>query len=244
MAADAPSDARFSATHWSVIVEAKGSGSAAEEALAQLCQKYWYPIYAFLRRKPNTPHDAEDLTQGFFEHLLARDWLAQVTPDAGGKFRTFLLACLDNFVRNRHRDANARKRTPDGQPLISFDAQEADDRFRLEPIGGPEPALLYEIKWAETLIQNALQRLKEECATEDKAELFEALRPHLTGDAARGDNTETARALGMEPGAVRTATSRLRGRFREHFRAEVAATVHAPHEIDQEIRHLLTLWSR
>lgn len=244
---DGKSDARFTSTHWSVILEAQGTGPVAESAIAQLCQKYWYPIYAFLRRKGESPHDAEDLTQGLFEQLLARDWLAKVIPEAGGKFRTFLLACLENFLRNEHRRVSARKRTPDGQPVLSLDAFNADDaeaRYSLEPATGPEPSTLYEIKWAETLIGHALQRLKAECIAEGKAELFEALRSHLTGDAQRGDNLETARALKMDPGAVRTATSRLRDRFREIFRTEVAETVNAPRQINEEIRYMMTLWSR
>jgi RNA polymerase sigma-70 factor (ECF subfamily) len=243
MAGNAPSDARFSATHWSIILKAKGTGSEAEQALADLCKKYWFPIYAFLRRKHETTQDAEDLTQGFFQHLLARDWLVQVKPEGSGKFRTFLLACLENFVRNEHRDANARKRAPDGLPIISFDAQEAESRFSLEPVGGPDPAKLYEIKWAETLIGNVLQRLKEEHSKADKAELFEALRPHLVGDAKYGAFKETARVLGKTEGATRVAATDLRNRFRELIRAEVAATVQ-PHEVDQEILYLLTLWGR
>lgn len=244
---DGKSDARFTSTHWSVILEAQGTGPAAESAIAQLCQKYWYPIYAFLRRKGKSPHDAEDLTQGYFEHLLSRDWLAKVTPEAGNKFRTFLLACLENFLCNEYRRASAGKRAPARQPVLSLDAFDADDaeaRYGLEPATGPEPTALYEIKWAETLIGHALQRLKEHCDVDGKAVLFAALRPYLAGESQRGDYLETARALNMDAGAVRTAASRLRDRFREIFRSEVAETVHAPHQIDEEIRYLMTLWSR
>jgi RNA polymerase sigma factor (sigma-70 family) len=235
--------ARFTQTHWSVVLAAADRGSPeAEEALEKLCRTYWYPLYAFLRRSGHTADDAKDLVQGLFCDLLKRDWLANVGSEKG-KFRSFLLTCLRNYTsNNRARNAGAR-RNP-GQPIISIDAQEAEKRYRIEPPDEEDPAKIYERRWAFTLIERVLGELKATCAADGRGQLFEVLYPSLIGDIERGDFREVAARLNVTEGAARVAASRLRGRFRELLREEIARTVESPKEVEGEIGHLFALFGR
>ena len=236
----ANSNACFSATHWSVILTAaKAVEPGGHQALEQLCRQYWYPIYAFLRRKGRSPHDAEDLTQGFFADLLSRNWLADVGPEKG-KFRTFLLACLCNYVGHVHDRETGPTRQP-GRPLISIDAQAAEARYALEPADLRDPAALFERRWAYALIDDVLQELRQRYVTDGKAALFDALSEHLIDRAESGSYVEIAAKLGMTEGAVRVAVSRLRDRFRELLIAEVTRTVRDARDAEQELRHLFVV---
>jgi RNA polymerase sigma-70 factor (ECF subfamily) len=243
MAPITDSAARFSATHWSIVLAAaRSTEPQAQQALEELCRRYWYPVYAFLRRKGRSPHDAEDLTQGFFADLFRRDWLAGVDA-VKGKFRTFLLACLDNYLNKVYARETGPTRHP-GQPILSFDAQTAEQRYALEPVEISDPGALFERRLAFSLIEDVLHRLQQEYASQGKALAFEALRPHLLGDADRGSYAETARRLCSTEPASRVAATRLRDKFKEMLRAQVAATVQDPREVDEEIRHIISLFSK
>ncbi len=235
-------DAQFTQTNWSLIRDAaKASEPGAELALNRLCAKYNYPIYAFLRRKGSRPHDAEDLTNGFFAKLLTRDWLADVGPSKG-KFRSFLLACLMNYVRQVHDSETGPMRCPEAG-VFSMDASNAEQDYLHEMADGLTPAELFERRWATTLIKNVVEKLRQQYSEEGKAALFDSLRPHLIGDADYGGFAETANKLGLSQGAARVAATRLRDKFKEAFRAEVAATVQDPRDVDGEIRHIIGLFS-
>ncbi len=232
-------EAQFGQTHWSMVLSAKDKDvPGAEAALEKLCRSYWYPLYAFLRRQGKGPEEAEDLTQGFFVHLLAKDRLQSVHP-AKGKFRSFLLACLTNYVNNQREKEQAAKRGG-GQVVLSIDASDAEEHYRLEPVDVQDPAKLFERQWASMLIEEVLRQVKEQCASNGKPKLFDALHPFLTGDAERGVYASIATKLGMNEGAVRVAVTRLRNDFRELLFTEVARTVDDPAEVESEIRQLFS----
>jgi RNA polymerase sigma-70 factor (ECF subfamily) len=226
-----------------VILPAAGQQTpAAQEALEQLCRIYWPPLYAFLRRQGRTPEDAKDLTQGFFGHLLAGSRLQQVHP-AKGKFRSFLLACLQNYVQNE-RDKEQTLKRGGGYELLSLDLSDAEHRAAPEPVTADDPSKAFERRWAATLIEHVLQSLKAKYAQSGKSELFLVLHPFLTGEAERGGYAEPAAKLQLSEGAVRVAATRLRNEFRALLRSEVARTVGSPAEIDDEIRYLFSVFRR
>jgi RNA polymerase sigma-70 factor (ECF subfamily) len=227
----------FATTHWTVVRNARDGGSTeAGVALEKLCQTYWYPLYAFVRRQGYSPHDAQDLTQEFFARLLAKDYLADV--DRGkGKFRSFLLAALKHFLANAWDCRNAQKRGGSATHL-SIDAASAEQRYGLEPADPEDAERIFERRWALTLLDQVLDRLKSEFAAAGKADHFDQLKVVLTADKGTLPYVELARSLGMTEGAVKVAVHRLRQRYRELLRAEIAHTVSAPEEVDGEIRHL------
>lgn len=212
----------------------------AELALEQLCGKYWYPLYAFLRRQGRRPEDAKDLTQGFFAHLLVNDRLQNLHP-AKGKFRSFLLACLNNYVQNVRDKEQAEKRGG-RQIVIPIDLADAEEHYGYEPADVQDPSRIFERRWASTVIEHVLQQLKENCIKSGKAQLFETLLPFLTGEAERGDYIQPAAKLHKNENTVRQEVHRLRGEFRELLRAEVGRTVDSPAEIDGEIRYLFNVF--
>ena len=227
----------FSTTHWSVVLTAGNDNLAgADNALEQLCQKYWYPIYAFVRRRGSDSHEAEDLTQAFFAHLLEKETLKQADRQKG-KFRSFLLASLTNFLNNEWRKKQTMKRGGQRQ-IISLDETVAENRYQLEPAALAEPEKLFERRWALTLLEQVFARLKSEYTASGKAELFAKLEPLITGEITPGLYAELAAALGMKEEAVRVALSRARRRFGEVLRNEIAQTVASPAEVEDEIRHL------
>ena len=236
-AALAASARPFATTHWSVVLAAGRNGSAqAQEALEKLCRVYWYPLYTFVRRSGLAPPDAQDLTQGFFLQLLKKKYLDSVDPQKG-KFRSFLLASLKHYLANERDRAQAQKRGGD-VALVSMDEQDAEGRYRLEPADEMTPEKLYERRWALTVIERTLARLREEYAALGREKLFEELKGHLTGEEGGPSYSEIGRHLGMTEGAVKVAAHRLRRDFREILRAEIADTVSSPGEIEEEIRHL------
>jgi RNA polymerase sigma-70 factor (ECF subfamily) len=223
-----------------LVLRAAGSaGPDAAHALDRVCSKYWYPIYAFIRRQGRPPHEAEDLTQSFFADLLTREWLAGVSAEKG-RFRSFLLACLRNHLSHVRSRENSLRRNH-GRPPVAFDACAAEERYGMEPRDVRDPAALFERRLAFSLIEDVLQRLQRDFAAEGKAAVFDALRDHLVGDAERGDYTETAAKLNQSEGSIRVAATRLRARFREQLRAEIARTVEDPRDVDEEIRHLFSV---
>jgi len=228
---------QFAATQWSTVLEAQRTQpEQARAALERLCGRYWYPLYAFIRRRGHDPHDAEDLTQSFFAHLLSKDALRHVDRSKG-LFRTFLLASLTNFL-NDQRDRQQAAKRGGGKSIISWDEMEAEERYQNEPAGPLSPEKLFERRWALTLIEQVMLRLRREYEAGSKQDLFNQLEPCLTGEIDHGFYDEAAASLGMNAGAVRVALHRLRRRLGELLRSEIAHTVSAPEEIEAEIRYL------
>lgn len=231
--------ASFATTRWTLVLSAArgDESSQAPGALAELCRAYWMPLYAFLRRRGHETHEAEDLTQEFFAHLLARDFLAGVCREKG-KFRSFLLASLKHFLADQWDRAQAKKRGG-GRTVIALDSLDAEARYRLEPADGLTPEKLFEKQWALALLEQVLGRLRTELTSQGKASLFEALQGTLTG-AGTTSYAALAAKRGMTEGAVKTAVHRLRHRYRELLRDEIAQTVACPEEVEEEIRYLLS----
>ncbi len=227
----------FVTTHWSVVLTAGGSDSTrAQDALARLCQTYWYPLYAYVRRRGSSPHDAEDLTQEFFARLLRANYLGNAQREKG-RFRWFLLSALKHFLANEWDRARAKKRGG-GKAAISLNAEAAESRYTLEPADTLTAERIYERRWALTLLDQVLRTLEREHELTGKRELFDELRFCLTGERSKLPYAELAARLGMSEAAVKVAVHRLRRRYRELLRAEIANTVSSPEEVEDEIRHL------
>jgi RNA polymerase sigma factor (sigma-70 family) len=207
----------------------------AQTALAKLCRIYWYPLYAYVRREGCSAPDAQDLTQEFFARLLEKNYLAQVERQKG-KFRSFLLAALRHFLSDQRDRARAAKRGG-GADCISLDAQTAEQRYRLEPMDRMDAEKIYERRWAMTLLEQALTRLRDEASAAGKTEQFERLRSFVAGESDISCG-EAADQLRLTESAVKSAVHRLRQRYRELVREEIGHTVADPAEIDEEIRYL------
>jgi RNA polymerase sigma-70 factor (ECF subfamily) len=232
---------RFATTHWSLVLAAGRRASPdAREALTTLCQTYWYPLYAHVRRRGHRAVEAQDLIQEFFAELLAKDRL-QVADRERGRFRSFLLAALDHFLTNAWRRAHSQKRGGH-RPVLSLDFGEGEGRYVAEPAHELTPEKLYERRWALTLIEQALSLLRDEFDRADKRELFEQLKPHLGGDEHAAPYRQLADRLGMTQGAVKVAVHRLRKRCGELLREEIARTVAGPQEVEEELRDLFDVF--
>jgi len=228
----------FTTTRWTVVLQAGGPtspGSAA--ALDQLCRSYWHPLYHYARRSGLTPTDAEDLTQSFFAHLLEKDVIARADPQRG-RFRTFLLCSFRNFQSNHRAHAAAGKRGG-GQPVISLDELEAEHRYHALP-SALSPEKLYDQQWAASLLAQVMRNLQAEYTALNKGPLFKLLRQVLLGEDPATGYGELARVAGISEGAFKVAVHRLRHRYREALRQEVAQTVATPGEVEDELRHLLS----
>lgn len=231
---------QFAETHWSVVLSAgRGDDTRAHAALTRLCQTYWYPLYAFVRRHGHSPEDAQDLTQGFFAHLLERHALAGVHP-AKGRFRAFLLASLRHFLANQRARAQAQKRGG-GCLLVSLDAASAEKRFGAEAVIHDSPDKAYDRNWAWALMEQVLNRLRAEQAALGKKKQFEQLQDCLMGDPGALCYADLGAQLGLSADAVRMAVCRLRQRYRDLLRGEIAQTVSSPAEVEEEIRHLFAV---
>lgn len=229
--------ADFAHTHWSVVLTAGRSDTTqAHVALEKLCRTYWPPIYAFIRRQGNNPHDAQDLTQEFFARLLEKKSLADVDR-AKGRFRSFLLASLKHFLANERDKARAQKRGG-GQTLIPIDVQSAETSVGIEPADHVTADKIFERRWALTLLDHVLLRLRDEYASDGKEKLFEQLKVTLTETSRSVPYAEMAARLEMTEGAVKVSVHRLRQRYREVLRAEIAHTVAGSGEVEDEIRNL------
>lgn len=233
----APGPEYFATTHWSVVIAAQRADSTrSQAALAHLCQTYWYPLYAFVRRQGHGPHDAQDLTQEFFARLLEKNYLAVVARERG-KFRSFLLAALKHFLANEWNRSRAAKRGG-GRELLSLNETDAEGRYLLEPVAETTAEKIFERRWATTLLDLVVNRLREEFALAEKTELYDALKNCLTVESRSVPYAELGARLGMSEGAVKVAVHRLRARYREVLRDEIAQTVSGPGEIEEELRHL------
>lgn len=233
----APADV-FATTHWTVVVAAgQQHTSQSVHALEQLCRTYWPPLYAFVRRQGHAPHDAQDLTQEFFARVLEKNYVHAADREKG-RFRTFLIMALKRFLANEWDKARARKRGG-GRVLQPLDTNLAEQCYQSEQSHSLPADAIYERRWAVTMLERTLSRLKEEFVAQEKLVEFEHLKKFLTADRGEVPYTEVAGSMGMSEGAVRVAVHRLRRRFRELFREEVAQTVATPEDIDDELRHLL-----
>ena len=227
----------FPSTHWSVVLAAHSDDPArARDALEQLCTVYWYPLYAFLRRRGHQPPDAEDLVQGFIEHLLQRQFFQAADRDKG-RFRSYLIASLNHFLADAAARAGRLKRGA-GKPLLSLDAVSAERRYALEPVDPGDPEQLFERRWALTLLDTVLQRLEKEAAESGRANLFLQIKGVLLGERSAVPYAELGPQLGLGEAALAVTVLRLRRRFRELVREEIAHTVSSPVEIEEEMRHL------
>jgi len=232
--------AGFPQTHWSVVLTAAGTDSPqCHEALTKLCSAYWYPLYAFIRRRGHVPHGAEDLTQEFFARLLEKRYLEGITAE-GGRFRSYLLTMLKHFLANEWQKGRTQKRGGNAT-IISVDFHAAEDRYHYEPVDQSTPETLFERRWASTLLEKVLAALQSEYTTSRRSTLFEGLRGCLSGNLAQIGYAELGAGLGMTEGAIKVAIHRLRKRYGELLRAEIAMTVSRTEDIDEEIRHLITL---
>ena len=235
---DPPGPREFATTHWSLVLAA-GSGEASQtrsrRALEELCKAYWYPLYAFVRYRGYSSDDAQDVTQSFFARILEKDGLASADPERG-RFRSYLLGAVKHFLANEWHRARAQKRGG-GVTFLELDALDPEARYALEPARSSDPEAVFDREWAQESIARAMQNLRAESEARGKGELLEALKGSLTGEEP--PRSETAARLGMTDGAVKSAVHRLRQRYRELLRAEIAETVTDPADVDAEMRHLV-----
>jgi RNA polymerase sigma factor (sigma-70 family) len=228
----------FVTTHWTVVLTAGRSDTPrAQAALEHLCRTYWYPLYAYIRRRGYSPHDAEDLTQEFFARILARNDVATVSPERG-KFRAYLLAAINHFLSDEWDKARARKRGG-GTRVVQLDSAVAESLYAQGHAEGLVPERLFDQRWAITMLEEVYRQLCREYQRDGKAALFEALRFSLMGERSTVPYAELAGRLNLSEGAVKVAVHRLRQRYRQVLRELVAGTVASPDEVEDEMRHLL-----
>lgn len=227
----------FVTTHWSVVLAAGRSDTTrADNALAKLCQTYWHPLYAYVRRRGYSPEDAQDLTQGFFAHLLEHKAVATVSPEKG-RFRSFLLASLSHFLSDEWDKARAQKRG--AGKVISLDTESAEAWLDLQPAETLTPERAFELRWAITLLEQVYSKLEAEHRQQGKGGFFDTLRTTLAGPGNSAPYAELGSRLGLNEGAVKVAVHRLRQRYRTLLRETIAETVGSEAEVDEELRYLL-----
>lgn len=236
-----PHSGRFATTRWTMVQAVGVDAPESKDALAELCSTYWYPLYAYLRRKGHQAVDAQDLTQAFVASLLERSVVKRADPEKG-RFRSFLLGSLNKFVSDEKRRKGTQKRGGDRE-ILSINVDAAEDRYRLEPVNEVTPEAIFERRWALTVLDAAVSRLETQYEHSGKQELFEALRGHLGADKSVPPNREIAEALGMQEGAVKVAAHRLRQQYREALRTEIAHTVTSTDELDDELKRLFQILS-
>lgn len=229
----------FTTTHWSVVLEAQGESPAAQEALEKLCRTYWRPIFAFLRRQGLRPVEAEDVTQGFFMQLLERKSFDAARKEKG-RLRSYLLGALKYFLTDEQRRAMAIKRGK-GQRLIPLEELRADEQMGIEPLDPVTAEMIYERRWALTVLERVLSRLKDEYRAAGNAALFDSLKQLLPDEPGSPSQAEIATRLGMTENAVRQAFYRFRQRYQSLLREEIANTVATPGDIEDELRHLIAV---
>jgi RNA polymerase sigma factor (sigma-70 family) len=233
----------FATTHWSVVLAARqGDEPTASQALEKLCRSYWAPLYAFIRRRGHSVEQAQDLTQEFFARLLEHQNLATIAPEKG-RFRSFLLSVLKNFLINEWHREQCQKRGG-GQAVISLDAEAVEARYQIELIDPATPENAFERHWAFTVLDQTMDRLRDEYGRAGKSEVFDLLKETLSGEKRASPRAELAARCGISVGAVDVAVHRLRRRYGELLREEIAHTVQDPQEVDDEIRHLKAVLAR
>jgi DNA-directed RNA polymerase specialized sigma24 family protein len=233
----------FATTHWSVVLAAgQVASDSSRSALESLCRAYWYPIYVYVRRKGNGPDDAQDLTQEFFAQLISKEHL-RLADRQKGKFRSFLLAVLDHFLAREWSRAHRQKRGGE-YTFISLDQQAPEDRYRLEPADNETPEKKFERQWALTVLTQTMTALATECEACGKGDLFREVQNLLAGERAHGGYADISQRVRMGEGAVRVAVHRLRQRYGELLRSEIAQTVGTADEVDEEMAYLLQVLSQ
>ena len=221
-----------------VLTAGRDDTPQAQDALEKLCHTYWHPLYAYVRRRGYSPADAEDLTQEFFAWLLERKWLGRADQQRG-RFRSFLLTSFSNFLANEWDKARTQKRG--GGRIVSLQREEAEASYACEPVEHLTPEQSFELRWALTLLERVMSRLSAEFAQDGKAELFVALKPCLLGERSAHPYAALASKLGVTEGSVKVAVYRLRQRYRQLLRNEIAHTVAKPGEIEEEMRYLFAV---
>jgi RNA polymerase sigma-70 factor (ECF subfamily) len=233
----------FATTHWSVVVSAgQRHTPQSDQALEELCRTYWFPLYAYVRRRGHAKEDAEDLTQTFFVRFLAKNYLEGLSAERG-RFRAFLLASLKHFLANEWDKAQRQKRGG-GVTLLSLDWQTADTQFQIAATAEPSPEQAFDREWALALLACVIERLRAECAAENNGRLFAVLKPFLTVGKSAIPYPQAATELGVSEGAARTAVHRLRQRYREVLRDEIAQTLSDPANVAEEMHALFSAFSR
>lgn len=238
-----PDDAaEFATTHWSIVIAAgEQSGSGRKSALGKLCQTYWMPLYSYARRRVSDAHQAQDLTQAFFERLLEKNYVAAADPQRG-RFRAFLITAFKHFLSKEADRAQALKRGG-GQPILSLDFESGEAHFATQASGDLTPEQVFERQWAITLLDRALSRLEREQERAGKASQFQLLKDSIVRGPERASYADLSEQLGVSESAARMAASRLRGRYRELLRDEIAQTVASKEDIDDEIQCLFATFS-
>jgi RNA polymerase sigma-70 factor (ECF subfamily) len=227
----------FVTTRWTMVLHAgRKSSPQSDRALGELCQTYWFPLYAYVRRKGHTREDAEDLVQAFFAKFLEKNYLEGLSAERG-KFRAFLLASLKHFLANEWDKSQAQKRGG-GVTHLSLDWESAEEKFKLEPPDLSSPDRIFDREWALALLERVIARLRDECVADGKGALFEQAKGYLMVGEAAIPYAEAARTLGLDEGAVRVAVHRLRKRYRELLRDEIAQTLSDPAQVQDELRSL------
>ena len=229
----------FATTHWSIVLTAQGESPAAREALEKLCRTYWWPLYGFVRRQGSKPDEAQDLTQGFFALLLERKDLDAVRREKG-RLRCYLLTSLKNFLAKARRRELALKRGG-GQALVPLDELIARERADLEPADSLTAERIFERRWALTLLEQVLTRLEREYQSVGNAKLFDCLKEFLCDEPGCRSQAELAVELGMTENAVKQAFHRLRQRYRQLLRDEISQTVAVPGDVEDELRHFISV---
>ena len=229
----------FATTHWSVVLTARGESAAAKEALEKLCRTYWWPLYGFVRREGYKPEEAQDLTQAFFARLLERRDLETVRQERG-RLRSYLLASIKNFLsKARHREMTVKR--GEGRPLISLDDLLARERADQEPAHKLSADRIYERRWALTLLEQVLVRLGAEYEAAGKLPLFDRLKELLAGESGQPSQAKIAAEMQMTENAVKQAFHRLRHRYRQLLHEEIAHTVAVPDDVEDELRHFMSV---
>jgi RNA polymerase sigma-70 factor (ECF subfamily) len=227
----------FATTHWTVVLAAgRRHTPQSDHALEELCRSYWFPLYAYVRRRGHEKEDAEDLVQAFFARFLAKNYLEGLSAERG-RFHAFLLASLKHFLANEW-DKSQRQKRGGGAVHLSLDWATADTKFQVAATGEPSPDLVFDREWALALLSKVIERLDTESVADGKAKLFEQLKVFLAAGKGEKAQSEVAKALGMEEGAVRVAVHRLRKRYRQLLRDEIANTLSDPAMVDEEMRAL------
>ena len=232
---------RFATTRWSQVIAAAGVSPTADNALAELCEAYWYPVYTFVRRSGHSVDDASDLTQAFFTRVLEKQYLKEARPDRG-RFRSFLLASVRHFLSNE-RDWRMTLRRGGRQPHVPLDFGTGEHRYQLEPADELTPELVYERRWTLAVLDKAMARLSSKYEQTGRQDLFGSLTPHLVGDEP-ASYRKVADGLGVSEGSLRVAVHRLRKEYKTTLRDVIAETVERDEDVDDELRYLLRVVGR
>jgi RNA polymerase sigma-70 factor (ECF subfamily) len=230
-------------THWSVVLAAGDQSSAeGQEALARLCHTYWLPVYAFVRKRGHPPAEAKDLAQDFFARFLEKNSVARAVRERG-RFRSFLMTSVQNFLRDARDHSQAQKRGG-GRPAVSLDERDAEAFYRAQPADELDPAKEFELRWALTILDHVMQELRQEYVELGRGNLFDALQAHLWGDSESVPYPQLAEQFQLSLANVKSIAHRLRQSYRTRLREEIAHTVCQPSEVDDEVRYLMQVVSQ